>query len=182
MNNQAQDLLAKKKKRAINIVKFYSYFTEFLMYGYGGFFIYNFFYSPNTELVFATFFFNMLIVISCALLCETCRKKMRNAPPNYPEAKSNLGSGVCLLFLFAVFYIIASVGLYFLSSGYAFWLCIIILVLASPYLLLGFIGLIIIKNFSILMTPDGLTKGLQPQSQSGLSINNGGGVNDDLRA
>ena len=171
-----------KKKRAINIVKCYSYITEFLMYGYGGFFIYNLVSSPNSISIFFSFILNIALVMSCAFGCEESRKQMRKRPPKYRIAKTCLGAAICCLFTFATLYTIAAVAIFFSSNGNSdgFALALIIFIIASPHLLLGFIGLFVIKNFNLLLLPVTVRQGNAPQNPASTSLNYGGGINDDI--
>ena len=173
MNIQNQDLLA-KKKRAINTVKCFTYFTEILMYVYGGIFIFGIINSVYSLKLYISFIINMALVMSCAHACEQTRKEMKKTPPNYKEAGVNFGMIICVMMTFFILYAISAVILYFRLEGDgdedAFYFVLFIIFLASPHLLLSLIGFFVIRNFRILRPALAL-------NQVGTSINNNSSLN-----
>ena len=179
MNNQTQDLV-EKKKAAINRIRCFTYFTEFCMYIYGGFFLYGFINSVKTRSIFVSFVLNFGVVLACASACEDCRKYMRKSPANFKRSQTYLKAAICYLLTFAVLYNIAAVAVSSLLKGQNLWLSIFLFVFALPQLVLGIVGLVVVKNFNILLAPIPARPAFLPQPQvPTASINNGFGYNNN---
>ena len=178
MNNQAQDL-SQKKQKALNLIFRYSNIVQCLMYFYGMGFIYAF-GRMLSALASIFHFINFCVVVACAQVFDASIKLMTKAPPEYRKSKFVFSVGLCLLIGFAAFYTIAAVAISFSSAQEASFMSYFTFMVGFPQLLLSLIGLVIIKNFNVLMMTVALAQGFETQNQASLSISNGGGINDDI--